>query len=143
MISLKSRMHSYGLPRYQWLTHAWNFFQKEFKCCGVLYFTDWLEMTEMEWPPDSCCMKEFPGCARQAHLEDLSDLYQEADRRSSPDSTIMPEVQQGLMDSVVFIHSPAGYLGDHQESLWGLVGSVVPYDRVRHSHVTGRNGVLG
>ncbi|XP_028668979.1 tetraspanin-12 [Erpetoichthys calabaricus] len=77
MISLKSRMHSYGLPRYQWLTHAWNFFQKEFKCCGVLYFTDWLEMTEMEWPPDSCCMKEFPGCARQAHLEDLSDLYQE------------------------------------------------------------------
>nr|XP_006633379.1 PREDICTED: tetraspanin-12 [Lepisosteus oculatus] len=77
MISLKSRMPNYGLSRYQWLTHAWNFFQKEFKCCGVMYFTDWLEMTEMEWPPDSCCNKEFPGCARQAHYEDLSELHQE------------------------------------------------------------------
>ncbi|CAL8405493.1 unnamed protein product [Arctogadus glacialis] len=26
-----------------------------FKCCGVIYFTDWLEVTDMEWPPDSCC----------------------------------------------------------------------------------------
>uniref|UniRef100_H3AYL4 Tetraspanin-12 n=1 Tax=Latimeria chalumnae TaxID=7897 RepID=H3AYL4_LATCH len=77
VISLKTRMPDYGLPRYQWLTHAWNFFQREFKCCGVVYFTDWLEMTEMEWPPDSCCVKEFLGCSKQAHHVDLSDLYQE------------------------------------------------------------------
>ncbi|KAG2457845.1 BRM1L protein, partial [Polypterus senegalus] len=36
-----------------------------------------------------------------------------------PTARSCPEVQQGLMDSVVFIHSPAGYLGNHQESLWG------------------------
>lgn len=42
-----------------------------------MYFTDWLEMTEMDWPPDSCCVREFPGCSKQAHQEDLSDLYQE------------------------------------------------------------------
>ncbi|MBN3297307.1 TSN12 protein, partial [Amia calva] len=77
MISLKSRMPNYGLSRYQWLTHAWNFLQTEFQCCGVIYFTDWLEMTEMEWPPDSCCTKKYPGCAKQAHYEDLSDLHQE------------------------------------------------------------------
>ncbi|KAF6087070.1 tetraspanin 12 [Phyllostomus discolor] len=138
MVTLKARMTNYGLPRYRWLTHAWNFFQREFsravteyhrlsgltnrnvfsqfwrlaqslrsrrarlvpleasllglwiavfspclplaspfKCCGVVYFTDWLEMTEMEWPPDSCCVREFPGCSKQAHQEDLSDLYQE------------------------------------------------------------------
>ncbi|XP_050180167.1 tetraspanin-12 [Myiozetetes cayanensis] len=77
MITLKARMTNYGLPRYQWLTHAWNFFQREFKCCGVVYFTDWLEMTELDWPPDSCCVREFPGCSKQAHYEDLSDLYQE------------------------------------------------------------------
>uniref|UniRef100_A0A673HZK5 Tetraspanin n=1 Tax=Sinocyclocheilus rhinocerous TaxID=307959 RepID=A0A673HZK5_9TELE len=47
------------------------------KCCGVIYFTDWLEMTEMEWPPDSCCFNQYPGCARHAHYHDLSDLYQE------------------------------------------------------------------
>uniref|UniRef100_A0A671QRC4 Tetraspanin n=1 Tax=Sinocyclocheilus anshuiensis TaxID=1608454 RepID=A0A671QRC4_9TELE len=47
------------------------------KCCGVIYFTDWLEMTEMEWPPDSCCSNQYPGCARHAHYHDLSDLYQE------------------------------------------------------------------
>ncbi|XP_066561053.1 tetraspanin-12 isoform X2 [Amia ocellicauda] len=29
MISLKSRMPNYGLSRYQWLTHAWNFLQTE------------------------------------------------------------------------------------------------------------------
>ncbi|XP_012693646.1 tetraspanin-12 isoform X2 [Clupea harengus] len=77
MISLKSRMPNYGLQRYQWLTHAWNAFQSEFKCCGVIYFTDWLEMTEMEWPPDSCCSNQYPGCARHAHYRDLSDLHQE------------------------------------------------------------------
>ncbi|XP_056429802.1 tetraspanin-12 isoform X4 [Hyla sarda] len=77
MISLKSRMPNYGLPRYQWLTNAWNFFQREFRCCGVVYLTDWLEMTEMDWPPDSCCVKEYPGCSKQAHHGDLSDLYQE------------------------------------------------------------------
>lgn len=77
MITLKARMTNYGVPRYRWLTHAWNYFQREFKCCGVVYFTDWLEMTEMDWPPDSCCVREFPGCSKQAHQEDLSDLYQE------------------------------------------------------------------
>ncbi|XP_013841092.1 tetraspanin-12 isoform X3 [Sus scrofa] len=83
MVTLKARMTNYGLPRYRWLTHAWNFFQREFKCCGVVYFTDWLEMTEMDWPPDSCCVKEFPGCSKQAHQEDLSDLYQEVPVRPS------------------------------------------------------------
>lgn len=77
MISLKSRMPNYGLQRYQWLTHTWNSFQTEYKCCGVIYFTDWLEMTEMEWPPDSCCSEPYPGCAREAHHHDLSDLHQE------------------------------------------------------------------
>ncbi|XP_069580252.1 tetraspanin-12 isoform X2 [Brachyistius frenatus] len=77
MISLKSRMPNYGLQRYQWLTHTWNSFQTEFQCCGVIYFTDWLEMTEMEWPPDSCCSNQYPGCGRHAHYHDLSDLHQE------------------------------------------------------------------
>lgn len=53
----------------------------QFKCCGVVYFTDWLEMTELDWPPDSCCVREFPGCSKQAHHEDLSDLYQEVRRK--------------------------------------------------------------
>uniref|UniRef100_A0A3Q3VWZ8 Tetraspanin n=1 Tax=Mola mola TaxID=94237 RepID=A0A3Q3VWZ8_MOLML len=77
MISLKSRMSNFGLQRYQWLTHTWNHFQTEFKCCGVIYFTDWLEMTEMEWPPDSCCSNPYLGCARIAYENDLSDLHQE------------------------------------------------------------------
>uniref|UniRef100_A0A3Q1EWU2 Tetraspanin 12 n=1 Tax=Acanthochromis polyacanthus TaxID=80966 RepID=A0A3Q1EWU2_9TELE len=77
MISLKSRMSNFGLQRYQWLTHTWNSFQTEFKCCGVIYFTDWLEMTEMDFPPDSCCSNQYPGCARHAHFHDLSDLHQE------------------------------------------------------------------
>uniref|UniRef100_A0A8C8DES9 Tetraspanin 12 n=1 Tax=Oryzias sinensis TaxID=183150 RepID=A0A8C8DES9_9TELE len=77
MISLKPRLHNFGLQHHQWLTHTWNHFQTEFQCCGVIYFTDWLEMTDMEWPPDSCCTNQYPGCARHAHFHDLSDLYQE------------------------------------------------------------------
>ncbi|XP_063783283.1 tetraspanin-12 isoform X2 [Pseudophryne corroboree] len=57
---------------------VWTYEQEiTFRCCGVVYLTDWLEMTEMDWPPDSCCVKEYPGCSRQAHHGDLSDLYQE------------------------------------------------------------------
>lgn len=55
----------------------------QFQCCGVIYFTDWLEMTEMEWPPDSCCSSPYPGCSRSAHQHDLSDLHQEV--RRSPE----------------------------------------------------------
>eukprot|EP00066_Takifugu_rubripes_P009613 XP_003976742.1 PREDICTED: tetraspanin-12 [Takifugu rubripes] len=77
MVSLKSQMSNFGLQRYQWLTHTWNSFQTEFKCCGVIYFTDWLEMTEMEWPPDSCCSNPYPACAHVAFERDLSDLHQE------------------------------------------------------------------
>ncbi|XP_037099655.1 tetraspanin-12 isoform X2 [Syngnathus acus] len=77
MISLKFRMSNFGLGQHQWLTHTWNVFQTEFECCGVIYFTDWLEMTEREWPPDSCCSNQYPGCARRAHQHDLSDLHQE------------------------------------------------------------------
>ncbi|XP_038635974.1 tetraspanin-12 isoform X2 [Scyliorhinus canicula] len=77
VLGLKTRMSHYGLARYQWLTHAWNFFQREFKCCGVMYFTDWLEMTEMERPPDSCCVREFPGCSEHAHNGHFIDIYQE------------------------------------------------------------------
>ncbi|XP_028307451.1 tetraspanin-12 isoform X2 [Gouania willdenowi] len=77
MISLKSRMQNYGLQHYQFITHSWDRFQTQFQCCGVIYFTDWLEMTEREWPPDSCCSNQYSGCARHAHFHDLSDLYQE------------------------------------------------------------------
>lgn len=49
----------------------------QFKCCGVIYFTDWLEMTEREWPPDSCCSNPYPACAHVAFERDLSDLHQE------------------------------------------------------------------
>ncbi|XP_061662584.1 tetraspanin-12 isoform X2 [Syngnathoides biaculeatus] len=77
MISLKFRMSNFGLRQHQWLTHTWNTFQTQFECCGVIYFTDWLEMTEREWPPDSCCSNQYPGCARRARQHDLSDLHQE------------------------------------------------------------------
>lgn len=77
MLGLKSRMSHFGMGAYQRLTHAWNFFQREFKCCGVLYFTDWLEMAGMEWPPESCCIREFPGCSKQAYYGEHVDIYQE------------------------------------------------------------------
>uniref|UniRef100_A0A096MDB7 Tetraspanin n=1 Tax=Poecilia formosa TaxID=48698 RepID=A0A096MDB7_POEFO len=77
MISLKSRMPDYSLQRYQWLLWSCDLCAYQFQCCGVIYFTDWLEMTEMEFPPDSCCTNQFPGCAGHAHQHDLSDLHQE------------------------------------------------------------------
>ncbi len=72
----------------------------QLKCCGVIYFTDWLEMTEMEWPPDSCCSNQYPGCARHAHYNDLSDLYQEVSLFwccNLHDFCIIPLGQIGLM----------------------------------------------
>ncbi|KAG2456627.1 LTOR1 protein, partial [Polypterus senegalus] len=65
----------------------------------------------------------------------------QADRRSSPDSGIMPRGPAG----------PYGLCGVYTQPCWipwappgvavgGLMGSVVPYDPgVRHGHVTGRN----
>ncbi|XP_077566129.1 tetraspanin-12 isoform X1 [Stigmatopora nigra] len=91
ILSLKFRMANFGLRQHQWLTHTWNTFQTEFECCGVIYFTDWLEMTEREWPPDSCCSNQYPGCARRAHQHDLSDLHQEA-RGAGPEEGCGPKL---------------------------------------------------
>lgn len=65
----------------------------QFQCCGVIYFTDWLEMTEMEWPPDSCCTHQYSGCARHAYYHDLSDLHQEVSQRRHTLRSIRPFTQ--------------------------------------------------
>lgn len=52
----------------------------------------------MDWPPDSCCVREFPGCSKQAHHEDLSDLYQEVRR----EMWIFQKALYILPDPVIF-----------------------------------------
>lgn len=42
MITLKARMTNYGLPRYRWLTHAWNYFQREVNAAAY-------EVEDREW----------------------------------------------------------------------------------------------
>ncbi|XP_006756485.1 PREDICTED: tetraspanin-12, partial [Myotis davidii] len=80
MVTLKARMTNYGLPRYRWLTHAWNFFQREVSATiSEAYFTPEEVVKTSGYPKRyfKLCVREFPGCSKQAHQEDLSDLYQE------------------------------------------------------------------
>ncbi|ELK35727.1 Tetraspanin-12 [Myotis davidii] len=74
MVTLKARMTNYGLPRYRWLTHAWNFFQREVSATISEVKEAILISNKIDF---KLCVREFPGCSKQAHQEDLSDLYQE------------------------------------------------------------------
>lgn len=47
------------------IRNAWNFVQKDFKCCGARDFNDWFNVPAWNATapvPESCCVEETPGC---------------------------------------------------------------------------------
>uniref|UniRef100_A0A8D0GEY2 Tetraspanin n=1 Tax=Sphenodon punctatus TaxID=8508 RepID=A0A8D0GEY2_SPHPU len=44
------------------LVNAWDMVQGEFRCCGVQNYTDWFEMRNETWVPESCCMELSATC---------------------------------------------------------------------------------
>lgn len=44
------------------LTNAWDIVQNDFRCCGVLNFTDWFEVYNSTKVPSSCCLELSKEC---------------------------------------------------------------------------------
>lgn len=65
----------------QGFTDSWDHIQQEFRCCGVINYTDWFHNTiwpKQQWVPDSCCNQDVDnrtGCGR-LKLGIASHIYQ-------------------------------------------------------------------
>jgi CD63 antigen len=57
-------MKNYQDDGFEGVTKAWDTLQHDFKCCGVKNATDWKTSGGLNVVPDSCCLKEIEGCAK-------------------------------------------------------------------------------
>ncbi|KAJ6654388.1 hypothetical protein lerEdw1_006981 [Lerista edwardsae] len=65
------------------LTNAWDHVQNEFRCCGVQNYTDWFEVHNGTWVPESCCLERSSTCKADS-------------------TTWWKEVRSGTVDHVAF-----------------------------------------
>jgi len=73
--NMKESMGKYNVTGHQDVTQSWDRIEGEFKCCGVINRTDWLNST-YGLLPDSCCVPR-PGSAVIAGCGQLDDNVQE------------------------------------------------------------------
>ncbi|XP_067928008.1 tetraspanin-9-like [Watersipora subatra] len=65
------------------MMRGWDILQQEFKCCGVVGYTDWYK--SHGWPmqdkvPDSCCQQQYVGCGEET---DIHNIYTQGCSRST------------------------------------------------------------
>ncbi|XP_046889351.1 tetraspanin-9 isoform X1 [Hypomesus transpacificus] len=63
---LKDGLALYNTNNNVGLRNAWNIIQAEWKCCGVIGFTDWHEALKEKVVPDRCCQEHYQECGRNS-----------------------------------------------------------------------------
>uniref|UniRef100_H3DPL0 Tetraspanin n=1 Tax=Tetraodon nigroviridis TaxID=99883 RepID=H3DPL0_TETNG len=61
---LKDGLALYNSDTNLGLRNAWNIIQAEWKCCGVIAYTDWHEALKEKVVPDRCCQEHYQNCGR-------------------------------------------------------------------------------
>jgi CD63 antigen len=79
---MKKAMTHYNQTDHGGVTETWNYVQHEGKCCGVLSYTDWFNVTEFNPEdsgsnvPDSCCIEYAEGCGMNIIPDAAVRIYQ-------------------------------------------------------------------
>ncbi|KAG7214913.1 hypothetical protein INR49_005188 [Caranx melampygus] len=63
---LKDGLALYNSENNIGLRNAWNIIQAEWKCCGVIAYTDWHEALKETVVPDRCCQEHYQNCGRNS-----------------------------------------------------------------------------
>ncbi|XP_034032965.1 tetraspanin-9 isoform X1 [Thalassophryne amazonica] len=63
---LKDGLALYNTDNNLGLRNAWNIIQAEWKCCGVIAYTDWHEALKEKIVPDRCCQEHYQNCGHNA-----------------------------------------------------------------------------
>ncbi|TRY58873.1 hypothetical protein DNTS_027463 [Danionella cerebrum] len=63
---LKDGLSLYNSDNNVGLRNAWNIIQAEWKCCGVIGYTDWHEALKEKVVPDRCCQEHYQECGRNS-----------------------------------------------------------------------------
>uniref|UniRef100_A0A3P9QAI9 Tetraspanin n=1 Tax=Poecilia reticulata TaxID=8081 RepID=A0A3P9QAI9_POERE len=63
---LKDGLALYNSDNNIGLRNAWNIIQAEWKCCGVVAYTDWHEALKEKVVPDRCCQEHYQNCGRNS-----------------------------------------------------------------------------
>uniref|UniRef100_A0A3B4B726 Uncharacterized protein n=1 Tax=Periophthalmus magnuspinnatus TaxID=409849 RepID=A0A3B4B726_9GOBI len=65
-LDLKDGLALYNSENNIGLRNAWNIIQAEWKCCGVIAYTDWHEALKEKVVPDRCCQEHYQNCGRNS-----------------------------------------------------------------------------
>ncbi|XP_035498780.1 tetraspanin-9 isoform X2 [Scophthalmus maximus] len=63
---LKDGLALYNSDNNIGLRNAWNIIQAEWKCCGVIAYTDWHEALQEKVVPDRCCQEHYQNCGHNS-----------------------------------------------------------------------------
>ncbi|XP_062246121.1 tetraspanin-9 isoform X1 [Platichthys flesus] len=63
---LKDGLALYNSDNNIGLRNAWNIIQAEWKCCGVIAYTDWHEALQEKVVPDRCCQEHYQNCGQNS-----------------------------------------------------------------------------
>ncbi|TNN49570.1 Tetraspanin-9 [Liparis tanakae] len=63
---LKDGLSLYNSENNIGLRNAWNIIQAEWKCCGVIAYTDWHEALQEKVVPDRCCQEHYQNCGHNS-----------------------------------------------------------------------------
>ncbi|KAK5867757.1 hypothetical protein PBY51_012221 [Eleginops maclovinus] len=63
---LKDGLALYNSENNIGLRNAWNIIQAEWKCCGVIAYSDWHEALKEKVVPDRCCQEHYQNCGQNS-----------------------------------------------------------------------------
>uniref|UniRef100_A0A3B3YBI8 Tetraspanin-9 n=1 Tax=Poecilia mexicana TaxID=48701 RepID=A0A3B3YBI8_9TELE len=63
---LKDGLALYNSENNIGLRNAWNIIQAEWKCCGVIAYSDWHDALKEKVVPDRCCQEHYQNCGRNS-----------------------------------------------------------------------------
>ncbi|XP_060932887.1 tetraspanin-9 [Limanda limanda] len=63
---LKDGLALYNSDNNIGLRNAWNIIQAEWKCCGVIAYTDWHDALQEKVVPDRCCQEHYQNCGQNS-----------------------------------------------------------------------------
>uniref|UniRef100_A0AAQ4RR91 Tetraspanin-9 n=1 Tax=Gasterosteus aculeatus aculeatus TaxID=481459 RepID=A0AAQ4RR91_GASAC len=63
---LKDGLALYNSDNNIGLRNAWNIIQAEWKCCGVIAYSDWHEALQEKMVPDRCCQEHYQDCGKNS-----------------------------------------------------------------------------
>lgn len=116
--------HHYNTSSTNALHNLWSHVHKEFRCCGVVEYTDWYKISawpKESWVPNSCCLPDYANNTDCGHSGSADMWYPKG---------CSEQVQMWFLDRLHIVGIVGLVVAFIQ--LFGLISSMLLFCTVRH-----------